>query len=210
MLYKLIHNFVPPYMLTLKPSSVSETTSYILRNATHLVLPTCHTSAYQRSFLHHTITDWNKLNREIISSKSQTSFKHKIKVKFTPIINPLYNHGFGKPQINLCRMRLGTSGLNQHLFKCNMIIYSYSCPFCVNTTESPTHYFIMCPQYAAERDRMLKAVLLVLCPNVHHSLLLPPFVDYIVSVLLRGSDDLSLLENKLIFDAIFSIYCCNK
>jgi hypothetical protein len=68
------------------------------------------------------------------------------------------SHGFGKPQINLCRMRLGMSGLNQHLFKFN-IIYSCSCPHCINTAQSPTHFLINCPQYAAERDRMFKAVL---------------------------------------------------
>jgi hypothetical protein len=101
-------------------------------------------------------------------------------------------------------MRLGMSGLNQHLFKFN-IIDSYSCPHCINTTESPTHFLINCPQYAAERDRMFKAVLRVLCPNVYHSLLLPYCVDYLVNVMLRGSEDLSLLENQLIFDAIFNI-----
>jgi hypothetical protein len=39
--------------------------------------------------------------------------------------------------------------------------------------------------------------------NVHHSVLLPSCVDYLVNVMLRGSEDLSLLENQLIPDAIF-------
>jgi hypothetical protein len=202
MLYKIVNNLTPSYLSTIKPLHVSDITTYRLRNATHFVLPRCHTSTYQNCFIYRTIIDWNKLDLHTVTSKSLNTFKHQIKVKYIPVVNALYSHGSCKSQTHLCRMRLGLSGLNQQLFTYN-ITDSYSCQYCTNTRETPKHFLLTCPKYVAQRDRMLLAVFRTICPRVKYSLLLPSCLEYLVNVLLKGSEDLTLQENQAIYNAVF-------
>ena len=52
------------------------------------------------------------------------------------------------------RIRLGLSALNAQRRKYNFINYS-TCPFCQADHEDEIHFFILCTQYAVQRQLML-------------------------------------------------------
>lgn len=202
MLYKICNCLVPSYLAFLKPTTVSETTRYQLRNDTHLVLPRIRTQVAKNGFIYRSVSDWNHLDIQVRNIKSLSCFKKRITTLFKPTVNPLFNHGFGYSQVVLCRMRLGLCGLNVDLFKHN-IVDAQNCPHCINIPETLNHYFFKCPLYATERYRMLGSIFSFLCPNVNPSLLLPYCEKHLLHIFLHGSPDIDLDGNKIIFSTIF-------
>ena len=108
--------------------------------------------------------------------------------------------------MNLSRIRMGLSGLNQQRHKYRFID-SGRCSSCNFIREDAQHYFLKCPTYATQREVMLREICQNLAPNINPNLLLPQSTDEFrefLEIILNGSTQSDFDTNRKIFDVIHS------
>ena len=155
-MYKIINNNTPNYIKSLIPQQRGQTViSHILRNELQITIPRCRLKSFSTSFIPDTIRMWNETNNDLKTSRSLPSFKNALKKTLFP--GKVKNNAElrGKSAINLCRMRMGLSALNSQREQYHLIENS-SCNKCNNGKEDITHYFLTCPQYAAQRGTLIR------------------------------------------------------
>ncbi|MCG8113032.1 MAG: reverse transcriptase domain-containing protein [Candidatus Thiodiazotropha taylori] len=184
MFFKMKNGLAPNYLSSLVPPSVGNTSAYQLRNA--LNISTVHASSqlYYNSFLPSVIRDWNDLPDEVRNSTSSDSFKRKLNANVgTPPKYYLFGNRLG--QIYHARLRTNCSALNQHLFSKNIV----DNPLCVCGSIEDTHHFMfICNRYGNHRQTLLDTVSMFCRPTLN--------------LLLFGSSELSLIQNKQVFLAV--------
>ena len=100
-----------------------------------------------------TIREWNNLAQEIKDASSVASFKYQLNRETRNRAPPkYYSAGSRKGQILHARLRMQCSSLNADLYRKNTIP-SPSCSCC--GFESAYHFFYVCPQLTAVRERYL-------------------------------------------------------
>ena len=154
MMYRLLNNLAPHYLMELCPESTSSRTSYNLRSSNNLSLPCARTERLKKSYIFSSIKLWNDLPEEVRCSTTLSRFKKNIcKWSRNPERNYLYYIGDRLPAILHTRLRLGNSALNHDLFRkgCNN---SPACA-CGAPKETVKHYFFYCNRYAAPRTKLL-------------------------------------------------------
>ena len=142
----MVNKLVPPYLSSLIPDRVSDTSSYNLRNSSNLQNLNCRTSIYSKSFIPHTVNIWNTLPSDITNSNSFGEFKRKLKNNINSHIYFNLNYGSRFCQIVHSRLRLGCSDLNDDKFS-RHISDSSQCR-CGYPTEDALHFFFICPIYS--------------------------------------------------------------
>ena len=130
---------------------------------------------------------WNSLPENIKFSKNLNIFKSKLIKKDKK--RSLFQYGPRHLQLLLARIRMGCSALNGHLFHFLKVLDRPDCE-CGFHIESPHHYFLSCPLYAAHRPLLINEVNMITRINVN--------------ILMFGDKKCSLEDNKLIFDAVFT------
>ena len=128
---------VSPYLSSLIPASVEDSTIYNLRNANNLRHTLTRTQLYYRSLLPSSIRAWNDLALEVRQSSSIQSFKYQLNknLKRPP---KYYYVGNRLSQIRHTRLRTDCSALNYHLFSKNIV----DSPHCAcGAVETTKHYF---------------------------------------------------------------------
>lgn len=179
-------NIAPNYLCNLLPSNNADNTNYNLRDGNNIKLPFCRTELFRRSFLPYTIRLWNKLEHSIRNSPSVHSFKRALK-KNLPEVIILHYYGERWAAIHHARIRMQCSGLNYDLcYK----LYVRDDPHCRcgAVRETAHHFFFDCPLYTGIRALMINKILRHTNCNLH--------------VVLFGDSNLSLKDNRLIFDAV--------
>ena len=86
------------------------------------------------------------------------------------------------------------SPLKSQLFKYNLTDNPF-CPSCIDSVETPMHYFIECNTHHANRQIMIKN-LLKLNPNLSSP---SDFLDYILKGSICGTNEQCVRTNKAIF-----------
>ena len=188
LLFKIIHGLTPSYLRALLPPLVQDATTRTLRNRNSYRLPFSRTNYMSKSFIPSTIRQWNELDPDIKNCNTLEAFKSKIKFKADPMCK-LYSSSPTPYHKYITQMRLGLSKLHSHLFTLCVIPDPF-CPNCHHNKETPMHYLLECPAYAADRDAMLRG-LRELLPHE-----LPSNKSLQTKLLLRGSDLISLLDNQ--------------
>lgn len=184
LLYKMINNLTPQYLSSLIPATVSETSSYNLRNANDVRTINARTNQYFNSFLPSSIRDWNSLPEELRNSVSVSSFKFCLN-RVNDRIPNYYYFGDRRSQILHTRLRTKCSSLNYDIYLKNLT----DSPLCrCGDIENSQHYFLYCYYYSVQRNEMLCS-LSQLC-NVS------------LDVLLFGDSSLSVDINTQIFAAV--------
>ena len=84
-------------------------------------------------------------------------------------------------------MRMGCSALNGHLYYFLRVINSPQCS-CGFHLESPSHFFLFCPNYALQRIDMLSEI--------------TDITDCSINTILFGSKDCTYEQNIAIFSAV--------
>ena len=115
--------------------------------------------------------------------------------------------GCGVSSIHLARIRMNISGLNQHLYNCNIVLYK-NCLCNVNATEDVDHFFWICPRYESHRQTMVFD-LNTIVPNQMPISITKSGRKYITSVIVNGDTSISVNENLSIFH-IVERYINNK
>ena len=114
-----------------------------------------------------------------------------------------FSLGHGKGKNYHTRLRLGLSGLNDHLFKCNLIPYR-TCNRCTNNTaETTEHFLLYCPKYSDIRKDLFRNLQTIVGARVNFDIYIKYCSKYLVQLLLFGSEYLSDDENFKIFQNVF-------
>ena len=169
----------------LLPITVGEGTNYGLRNNDAIKAPFTRTESFRRSFVPYAINLWNTLPAETRDIATLQLFKVAIKVKENP--KEIYYYGERWPAIHHARTRIGCSKLNAHLCL-NLHVIPLSTCQCGYEVEDPMHFYLHCPIFRVQREKMIRTI----------TALTPPTLDTI----LFGNPNLQLEENKLVFSAI--------
>jgi hypothetical protein len=178
---KLTLGLCPDYLTDLLPPLVSSTNPYPRRRPQERVVPACRTETYRKSFFPSTTTIWNNLPLTIRNCTSLSEFKRYLSSFDSPV--PTYYYiGERNEQIAHCRLRLGMSDLNGHLYNRHLQIdSSCSCGF---RCEDAHHYLLTCDNYTEARRNTIHTL-----PQEHTS----------INNLLFGSPGLQIQENVTIF-----------
>ena len=190
--YKIAHNLTPHYLTSLIPSSVTETSSYNLRNSNGIRTVRARTSQYFSSFLPSTIREWNNLPEEQRYSPTIASFKYQLNQpnSFTP---KYFYIGERQAQILHTRLRTKCSSLNHDIFLKNLT----DSPLCrCGSIENAEHYLLQCILYRQQRIEMLNSV--------------SQLCHVTLDVLLSGDSSLSIDTNSKIFLSVHTFIKSSK
>ena len=182
--YKMQNGMTPEYLSSLVPPTVGSTVRYNLRKESDLQTVPAKSQQYFNSFLPSVTRIWNGLPEDKRNSPSVAAFKSKLtsNIKKPPAY---YYSGTRLGQIHHTRLRLNCSSLHQHLFLKNIT----DNPQCeCGADEDTKHFFLTCYRFRNLRQELLNKI----------STFCQPTLD----VILYGSTDLSVEENKLIFLAV--------
>lgn len=152
-IYKMEHQLCPAYLTSLLPPKQGH------RRVTDFRPVRCNTSKFQHSFLPAATRQWNALPNELKTAGTISTFKNGLKKKMFREKVKYYSMSKGKTSIQHTRMRLGLSHLRHQLYT----YYIIPSPECLNTNcnqtpETPQHYFLACPKYAASRQRLMEGL----------------------------------------------------
>ena len=203
--YKIANSLAPAYLQQTCRLVPHNTDNYRLRRNNSFLVPFVKREIFSKSYFPKAIREWNNLSNEIKASGSLIIFESKLNEIYEPNkSNPLLGYGHGWSKVNHCRIRLGLSHLRQHLFNYHLI-ESPSCEQieCSNVLETPERFFLECPRYSHQRRNMLRSISDLMFPGVNYNTVIELLGDYFCKVLLEGSIDLNLDENKLLFDIVF-------
>ena len=169
MFYKLFYSLRPPYLSTLVPPLVGQTSRYNLRNANDLQTIDARTTLYFNSFLSSTVIDWNSLPSDIKNADTAVAFKSNLNKNNRFVPKHFY---FGARQLQILHTRLRTkcTSLNYDIFL-RRLNDSPLCPCGVR--ENGDHFLLYCLFYQQQR---------LVSPNTARSL---PTYSYMAILLCR-------------------------
>ena len=154
-------NISPSYLSALVPPSISDISSYNLRNANNLQTVETRTRQYYNSFLPSVIREWNGLSEETRNASSVSVFKSRLDQNvIVPQIPKYFYIGDRRLQMLHTRLRTNCSALNQDLFRKNISDTSQ----CIcGSTETADHFLLECPLYHGQRQELFQVISLI-CP----------------------------------------------
>ena len=119
MLYKIMHNLVPPALKTLLPSKTHDRTNYRLRDTEKFTLIKVNSKLAYDSFYPASIRRWNSLTPEIANVSTVEELKNKLN-EDTPSPRKWLYEGERRAQILHCRLRVRNADLNENLHNRNL------------------------------------------------------------------------------------------
>jgi len=153
-MFKMVNGLSPRYLQDLLPAQRDPEYQYQLRNTPDITQPKTRLQSFRKSFIPDTIYQWNHLQPDIRNAPSLYTFKKKLKSRMGIPKIKVYSMGCGSGSIHLARIRMNMSGLNLHLFDCN-IVQSKNCSCSALATEDVDHFFWICPRYVTHRQTMI-------------------------------------------------------
>ena len=182
--YNIINTLPPTNLSCLVPSTVENTTTYQLRNATNLHTIRANSQLYYNSFLPTVIRDWNELPGNVRNSSNKMAFKCHLNNNIT--IQPnFFFAGKCLGQIHHARLRTKCSSLCEHLYSKN-ILENQLCT--CGVTKDTNHFLLKCNRFSNQGQEMMDTVTHINIPTLN--------------VLLYGSQELNELQNQQIFTAV--------
>ena len=85
LMYKIINNDSPSYLVDLLPYRVQEIYNYNLRSRENFDVPFSRLCSYETSFIPSTLRLWNELDIDIRRSSTQNEFKSKLRKQITKV-----------------------------------------------------------------------------------------------------------------------------
>jgi len=156
MIFKLVNNLAPGYLTSLLPQTRQQASTHPSRNPNNIIIPLTRLQSYKKSFIPSAIALWNSLSEDIKILPTLPAFKRRIKPSTSKC--KAFSMGCGTGSINLTRMRLNMSGLNNHLYTVG--IKETSMCLCINNQiEDPNHFLCVCPHYIVPRTVMLEELM---------------------------------------------------
>ena len=170
-------------MLQLLPPLIVQLNPYHRRNPQNRYTPFCRTELYKNSFFPSTTELWNNLPDSIKLCDSLSSFKRYLR-RADVVVPPYFYGGEREAQTVHCRLRLGMSDLNEHLYL-RHLTDNCKCA-CGYDTEDVEHFLIECPLFFHARQTT------IMISHAHHS----------VHDMLHGNPSLSIRQNERLFSIV--------
>ncbi|CAC5415948.1 unnamed protein product [Mytilus coruscus] len=160
--HQMANNNSPAYLSNLVPTNFGQSHPYGTRNAGNVPHMPARTTYYHNSFLPSTVRLWNEIP---INIRNSSLYIFKKYLKKTWVVPKYFYSGSRLGQILHTRIRTESSGLNEHLYRKNLV----TDPFCkCRQIETSEHFLLRCPQYQLLREFMLSN--LSCQPNIHNLL----------------------------------------
>jgi hypothetical protein len=185
--YKAKKGLLPDYLSSLFPPTVSEISSYPLRNNNDYVTIARRTQLYNASFLPSSLELWNNLDPNIRNSQTLNIFKSRLKNLFkAPTVPKHYFYGQRYLSILHTRLRNNCSNLNNDLYNNHL----REDPFCQCdiVIENAEHFFFKCNRYVEQRIILFRET------RSYHPLN--------IDTLLFGRENLEYEDNVVIFESV--------
>ena len=188
--YKFINNLAPKY--TTDPIPPQRQSRYSLRKQDAIGRIRTRTERFQSTFYPHCLSEWNKLDQEIILAPSIAAFKTKLLSKIRPLPNSVFRIHDPTGLSYLTQLRVGLSKLNFHKFKHNF--RDTINPMCPTNDgiEDTEHFLLLCPSFDVPRRDLLAGVSALLRPLGHTN----PSNEFLMRILLYGDKDFPASLNK--------------
>ena len=147
---------------------------------------------FRNSFFPSTITECNKLDRDIRNSDSLNVFKLSLLKFVRPVANSVFeiNNPYGLKL--LARLHLGLSHLRYHKFRHNFQDCINPICACGLEMETTTHLFLHCPVFQSARQSLLTNIKKI------DEIILKKHDKLITKTLLYGDDKFDFSCNKFL------------
>lgn len=147
--HQMANNNSPAYLSNLVPTNFGQSHPYGTRNAGNMPHMPARTNYYHNSFLPSNVRLWNEIP---INIRNSSLYIFKKYLKKTWVVPKHFYSGSRLGQILHTRIRTESSGLNEHLYRKNLV----TDPFCkCRQIETSEHFLLRCPQYQLLREFML-------------------------------------------------------
>ena len=151
-------NKSPPYLYNLVPDRMNfySTPSSQIENISNIKT---RSNFFRDSFFPSTITEWNKLDRDIRNSDSLKVFKLSLLKFVGPVGNSVFkiNNPYGLKL--LTRLRLGLNHLRYHKFRHNFQDCINPICVCGLEIETTTHFLLHCLLFQSARESLLRKLM---------------------------------------------------
>ena len=194
--YQIVNQLdVPPYLSALLPSFIGSSGGYHLRHNLNFKVFKTKSSMYQQSFFSSCVKLWNSLPDEQKCAPSIDILKRHL----TSAHNVDY-FGYGNRRHSVL-LRLGHGLLQQQRFN----VGSTNDPSCTCRCpkETEMHYILQCPLYSVARRKLLLKINNIVQEDFVLTSVLNQNSYQLLTLLLKGSDRLSLASNESIFAVMF-------
>ena len=183
--YKIVKGSVPTYLIDRLPHLTASINPYHRRFPLERQVPRCRLELYKSSYFPSTTVLWNSLPEHIKRSDSIGVLKRFLS-RDDSTVPPHYYLPDRQSEIIICKLRLEMSDLNNDL--CKRHIANNSACSCNAPVEDACHFLIHCPLFQQIRAQTID--------------LLPDDVKTNVSLLLFGSCDRNLNDNRTILESV--------
>ena len=195
MLYKIKAGSVPDYLSDILPCENREVIRHNLRSNRNIHIPSHKSETFKRSFIPTAIRLWNGLDIGMRDSLTLSQFKCNLKSQ-RKVANILFFYGQRWPAVQHGRLRIGCSKLNYDVsFNLHIPNIDPMCS-CGDGLEDALHYFMSCAHFADLRLHLREKVEFI--------------CNFDINTLLYGSQNLSDVENMLVFDAVHEFILDSK
>ena len=150
----------PEYLLNKIPSSQIY---YNTRNADQVETYYCRTDIFKNFFFPYTIIEWNKLDLDVLKSKSYAIFWNTLLKLGRPNQCAIYNINNPVGLKLLTHLRLGLSHLNEHRFNHNFQNCINPLCSCNLEIEPTSHFLLHCHHYTNICLTLLNSITEIIC-----------------------------------------------
>ena len=181
-MHKLVNETSPNYLIEILPNT--KNVPYELRNISDVQQFTSRTEKFRKSLLPDCIRKWNALDDTIKMETSINKFRENITLDDKCI--KWYYHGVRKFNVIHAQLRMECSNLRAHL--CQLHVIDDPTCICSNAVEDNEHYFLNCPLYYVQRQKLFDTI--------------TPITELNIDIILNGTSELSYNNNIAIIDAV--------
>ena len=176
---------------------------YNLRNSRAYDQNVARTTRFSHTYFQNVLYEWNLRDHDIKNSQSISEFKQKLLAIIRPPKNTVYDVFDIEGIKKLTKLRVNFSALYELSFLHNFDCSSPTC-MCGKGIEDKKHFLLHCHQFdLMRRDLFRQLIIIGLDISKLNS-------DTLCSLLLFGSKNLNLVENRIIIGATISFINATK
>ena len=205
MFHSIMQGNCPQYLQELAPNSITQRHQRILRNTQESIFVTyiCRTKRFEQSFFPSSTVYFNSLSSDIRNEQNPRIFKRKLQLIMFPPKPPSYFSNSYEGSRSHTQFRLEMCPLNYYLYKIGCV-ESAVCT-CGFKNETISHFLLECPIHAHSRRELLQTI-----TPLFHKLSNSNVPTNLLHFLLYGSDELSYLENTIVFKNVGQFITASK
>ena len=183
-MHKIVNKKSPDYLIEILPGTVNARSGYETRNSKDIDEFKFRTEQFRKSLIPDCIRKWNDLDDDVKRNTCIQTFRENISAENN--VKKWYSYGSRKVNIIHAQLRMKCSNLKHHLLNLH-VIEDATCA-CLTGIENTIHYFMECPLYFTERQKLITDI--------------SSISDFNIDTILYGCDELTYEQNVRIVEAV--------